>query len=69
MLGHKLFNLLLQAVFKRVCQDCKMQRLWGIVRQIKEPRLDTPIGIFQTEIQNFALRHREIPECLSLRDA
>ena len=69
MLGQKLLDLLLQAVFKRVCQDRKVQRLWGIVRQIKEPRLDTPVGIFETEIQRFALRCCEIPERLPLRNA
>ena len=69
MFHQELLDLLLQAVFKRVCQDRKVQRLWGIVRQIKEPRLDTPVGIFQAEIQNFALRHGKIPERLTLRNA
>ena len=69
MLGQKLLNLLLQAVFKRVGQDRKVQRRRCIFRQIKEPRLDTPVGIFETEIQNFTLRYGEIPERLALRNA
>ena len=46
-----------------------MQRRRRVLGQIKEPRLNTPVGIFQTEIQNFALRHGEISERLSLRNA
>ena len=69
MLCQELLDLLFQPVLERVCQDRKVQRLWGIVRQIKEPRLDTPVGIFQAEIQNFALRHGKIPERLPLRNA
>ena len=46
-----------------------MQRRRSVLRQIKEPRLDTLERIFKAEIQNFALGRCEIPERLPLRNA
>ena len=69
MLRQKLLDLLLQPVLERVGHDRKVQRRRGIFRQVKESRLDAPIGIFQTEVQNFPLCHGEIPERLPLRNA
>ena len=69
MLGQKLLDLLLQAMFERVCHDRKMQRRRCIFRQVKEPRLDALERIFETEIQRFALRCCEIPERLPLCNA
>ena len=69
MVGQKLLDLLFQPALEGVSHDCKMQCWRGIFRQVKEPRLDTPVGIFQTEIQDFALRHGKIPERLPLRNA
>ena len=69
MLDQKLLNLLFQSVLERVGQDRKMQSRWRILGQIKEPRLDTPVGLFQTEIQDFALCYGKMPERLPLRNA
>ena len=69
MLRQKLFDLLLQAVFKRVCQDRKVQRRRRILRQVKESRLDTLERIFEAEIQHFALCCCKNPERLPLRNA
>ena len=69
MLCQKLLDLLLQSVLERVGQDCKVQCRRRVLGQIKEPRLDAPVGIFEAEIQDFALRHGKIPERLPLRNA
>ena len=69
MLRQKLLDLLFQAVLERVSHDRKMQRRRRIFRQIEEPCLDTLKRIFETEIQNLALRHCKIPERLPLRNA
>ena len=69
MLCQKLLDLLFQTALECVSHDRKMQRRRGIFRQVKEPCLNTLKRIFETEIQRFALRCCEIPECLSLRDA
>ena len=69
MLCQKLFDLLLQPALERVSHDRKMQSRRGIFRQVKESRLDALERIFETEIQNLALRCCEIPERLPLRNA
>ena len=46
-----------------------MQRRRCVLGQLKEPRLDAPVGIFQTEVQNFPLCHGKIPERSALRNA
>ena len=69
MLRQKLLDLLLQPVLERVGHDRKVQRWRGIFRQVKEPRLDTLERIFETKVQNLALRCCEIPERLPLRNA
>ena len=69
MICQELLDLLFQPVLERVGHDRKVQRRRGIFRQVKESRLDALERIFETEIQRFALRCCEIPECLSLRDA
>ena len=69
MLGHELLDLLFQPVLERVSHDRKVQRLRCILGQVKEPRLDTLERIFETEIQNLALRCCKIPERLPLRNA
>ena len=69
MLGQKLLDLLLQSVLERVGHDRKVQCRRRVLGQIKEPRLDAPVGIFEAEIQDFALCHGKIPERLPLRNA
>ena len=69
MLRQKLLDLLFQPMLERVGHDRKVQRRRRFLGQIKEPRLDTPVGIFEAEIQHFALRHGKIPERLTLRNA
>ena len=69
MFGQELLDLLFQPALERVGHDRKVQRRRGILRQVKESRLDTLERIFETEIQNFTLCCCEIPERLSLRNA
>ena len=69
MLCQKLLDLLLQSVLERVGQDCKVQCRRRVLGQIKEPRLDALERIFETEIQNLALRRRKISQRLPLRNA
>ena len=56
-------------MLERVGNDCKMQRRRRIFRQIEEPCLDALKRIFETEIQDLALRCCKIPERLPLRNA
>ena len=69
MLRQKLLDLLFQPALEGVSHDRKVQRWRGIFRQVKEPRLDTLERIFETKIQNLALRRLKIPERLPLRNA
>ena len=69
MLCQELLDLLFQPVLDCVRHNCKMQRRRCIFRQVKEPRLDTLERIFETKIQNLALRRLKIPERLPLRNA
>ena len=69
MLCQKLLNLLFQPMLERVGNDCKMQCWRCIFRQVKEPCLDALKRIFETEIQDLALRCCKIPEKLPLRNA
>ena len=69
MLCQELLDLLFQPVLERVGHDCKMQRRRRIFRQIEEPCLDALKRIFETEIQDLALRCCKIPERLPLRNA
>ena len=69
MLCQELLDLLFQPALECVRHNCKMQRWRRIFRQVKESRLDALERIFETEVQNFALRRCEIPERLPLRNA
>ena len=69
MLRQKLLDLLFQPMLERVSHDCKVQRWRRVFRQVKEPCLDALKRIFETEIQNLALRRRKIPQRLPLCNA
>ena len=69
MICQELLDLLFQPVLERVSHDRKVQRRWRVLGQIKEPCLDALERIFETEIQDLALRCCKIPERLPLRNA
>ena len=69
MLLQKLLDLFHQPVMELLGHDGEVQRGRRVLREIKEPALDTLKAVLQTEVQHLAWVRGECPERLALRGA